>query len=188
MAFTRKMPALPVDPVLIAFIFVGIHQSVDEYTIFRFEALYNLSLGVSWLLKEWIWNMLGDECRETRAIKSKSRSNSTFKTAKITLLSALNIFLTDCQNSLVGTGVQVKLKKPGQSKCLTALFTQTSLIGVLEGADYVSIDLVFTFLSAIVAECCGLELFADVAGVYTKYVAMVNHIYRWNLSPGWTMK
>lgn len=79
-------------------------------------------------------------------------------------------------------------KKPGQSNWPTGLLNRTGLIGMLEGAHFGSSNVMFSFLGAIVYECCGLELFAIVTEVCTKFVDIVNHIYRLQLSPGWTMK
>lgn len=111
----------PVNSVFVTFIFVGIHHSVDVYAIFWFEPLHNLFLWVFWLLKELIWNILGDDSRETRANKTRYGSNKTFEAVKVMILSALNMVLTDYQKRLIGTGIHVNFRKPRQSNRRTGL-------------------------------------------------------------------
>lgn len=95
---------------------------------------------------------------------------------KVAMFFALNAFLTDCQKRLVRASIRVHSKKPGKSNWLKGSFTEIGLNGVLEEANFDSVDVVFFFLGAIVDEYCGLELFVDVTEVCKKYVHLVNHI------------
>lgn len=54
MEFLDELSVLSVDPVLITFTFVGIHQSVVENVIFRFVPSHKLCVEVSGLLKKYI--------------------------------------------------------------------------------------------------------------------------------------
>lgn len=81
--FLDKISELPMDPVFVTLPFVWIHRSVDVYAIIRFQPLHNLSLGVSRLLKECIWNMVGGESRETRAPEMRSGSKTFLKPWKL---------------------------------------------------------------------------------------------------------
>lgn len=56
-----------------------------------------------------------------------------------------------------------------------------------EGTGFDSVEVEFSFIGTIVDKHCSLELFEDVTDVYTKYVDVVNQIYRQYLFPGWTM-
>lgn len=62
------------------------------------------------------------------------------------------MFLTECQKKLIGTGIWVDFKKPGKSNRFTGLFTETGMTGMLEAADFDSVDMVSPFLGAIVDE------------------------------------
>lgn len=53
--FLDEMSVLAVDIVLVTFLFVAIHQSVDVYSSFTFVPLHNLYQGVRRLLKECIY-------------------------------------------------------------------------------------------------------------------------------------
>lgn len=132
--------------------------------------------------------MFGDECRETRAIKTRSNSNGTVKAVKVFTFSPLKMSLLDCQKRVTGTSLQVDFKKPGHSNRLTDLFTKTGLTDMLEGAGLESVDMLFSFLGVIEDESCGLDLSANVTKVCRKYASMVNHFNGRYLSPDWTTK
>lgn len=91
--FLDVLLLLPVIHNLATFSFVEIHQNADIYAIFRFDSLYNLSLEINQLLAECIWNILGDESKETRAIKTRLGSNITLEAVKVTILPSLRIFM-----------------------------------------------------------------------------------------------
>lgn len=141
--FLYEMAVLPVDPVLVTFPFVWIHKSVDVHAIIRLDPLHDLSLGASCLVMECIWNILGDESIETSEIKSRTCPNRSFKAVKFIILSTLNMYMTDCQKRLVGTGPRVNFKKPGHSNRLTDLFAEIGLTGILEGAAFDYVHVVF---------------------------------------------
>lgn len=79
--------------------------------------------------------MLGDESSVSHAIERIPGSDWTFKAVKAIILSALNVFSTDCQKWLIGTSLRVDFKNLGQSNQLTGLFTESGSIGMLEKAD-----------------------------------------------------
>lgn len=96
---------------------------------------------------------------------------------KVFKFSALDMFFTDCQKRLIGTGPCVDIKKTGQINRPTGVFIDTGLTGRLEGADLDSLIVVISFLRVTLNECCDLELFLDVTDVCTKNVDLAYHIY-----------
>lgn len=143
--FLGEMSVLPVDPVLITYPFVEIHQSVDVYAIFKSKPSHNLPLKVSMLLKEFFSNMLVNESRETRTVETWSGSNRTFKAVKVIIFSALTTFSTDCHKRLVGSGLWKDFKEPAQSNRLTELLSRTGLTDMLKGGDFDSVVVIFFF-------------------------------------------
>lgn len=63
--------------------------------MFRFEPMHNLSVVISRLLKDCVWNMLGDESRETFVIRTVSSSSKKFKSVRNAVPSILNNVLGD---------------------------------------------------------------------------------------------
>lgn len=89
--------------------------------------MHNLSLGISRLLEECLRNMLGDELRETCAIRTVSSSSRTFKSVRNAVLLILKDVLADSQKRHMGSAIRLDYKKPGQTNQLNCLLTETGL-------------------------------------------------------------
>lgn len=146
--------------------------------------MHNLSLQISWLLKECQWNMLSDENRITGATKTISGSFRWYIAVKITVALILNRFLSHAYTALICSGLCVEFRKPGKTNHLNGLFTENGLDGILKASGCDAVDTVFPFLGAIFDACCGSNETADITWVCPKYVDMVNHVYRHYFSLG----
>lgn len=56
-------------PVLLLFSFVGIHPSVEIYSLFHLDPMHVLSLGINKPLKECLVTTLGDSKRTKSVLK-----------------------------------------------------------------------------------------------------------------------
>ncbi|NJK52916.1 MAG: hypothetical protein HC936_08975 [Leptolyngbyaceae cyanobacterium SU_3_3] len=184
--FFGEESMLPLLPVLSDFPFVGTQPTLDIYSIFRYEPMHCLSLGVGRTLKECIVHMLGDEQRVSSDMRCQNGTMKSFKSIKRTVLSTLNAFLERCSSEAPGYGLKVDFSKPGNSSRLTGLFNENGLHGMLEASDYDAVDNVSPFLGAIVDSLCGLNSTAEVTKAMTEYVDMVNFVFRRHLNFEWT--
>lgn len=65
-----EMSMLLVESVIVSFPFSKIHYCVDVYFIFRFTLMRNIFLGISRSLKEYSWNILNDDFRNSDAVRT----------------------------------------------------------------------------------------------------------------------
>lgn len=100
--------------------------------------------------------MLDIESRETRVANTKSGSNKTLKAVKVAISSALNMFCRIAK-MVAGSVLQAGFKKPRRSNRLASQFTETGLVGMLEGAGFDFVDEVLFLVGATVDECCVFE-------------------------------
>lgn len=87
----QKLSMLSVEPIWTDFLFAAIYCDVDLYSIIRIEPMHNISLAIS-MLKECVWDRLGDDYKETCAIKKVSGSGNLFKSVTKVVLLTLNSF------------------------------------------------------------------------------------------------
>lgn len=176
---------LPLPPVLSNFPMVGIHPVVDIYRIFRCELLHILSLGASRMLKECTVVMMKDESRKSSAITSSNGAPRTFKSIRRHVLGSANSFLKQVQRGSAGYGLHVDFSKGDHANRLNGFFTETGVVGMIEGKDYDNLDMVFPFVGAIIDRCCGLSD-APLASCFTRYTDMFNLTFRYCRRPGWS--
>ena len=182
----KGLSMLPIPPVFYEFPMVGLTPAVDIYAIFTFEPLHALSLGISRMLKECASRMLSDSSRFSSSLLTGNGDKRPFNTIRRTVLRAMNCFLSDVDRSSPGFNLRVDFSRRCSGGTLSGLFTETGLVGMLEGADFNSVDMVSPFLGSIIDRCCDNILIAPVTTVFTKYVELVNFIGRVDCTPGWT--
>lgn len=121
-------------------------------------------------------------------MKTVSGSLKVFREAINSVISIRNKFLLDSHCTLFGFGLCIDLRKTGQTNHLHGSLTEAGLAGMLEDYEYVTVDIVFFFTWEVADECCGLIESANITRMFTKYVDIVNHVYRHYLNPGWSEK
>lgn len=143
-------------PFLHEFPFLGEHEVLDIHCIFSFESLHNFHLGISRLLKACMSERLKSETLTTSNVPSKSGNarTATFRTVRMTVLAGVNKMLSHIQRYSPARGLKVDFSKGGASGHEKGLYgAEGNLIGMLEGTDYRSLDIVFPFVGMFVDRC-----------------------------------
>ena len=145
-------------PFLHGFPFIGLDPVLDMLAIFSFEPLHNLHLGISKLLKQCMADRLQSTVLETSAIPSKGGKcrTSSFRSVRMKILASVSKLLSHIQRYSPIIGVRVDFSKSGSNGQEKGLYgPDGTLIGMLEGKDYRSIDMVFPFVGMMVDRACG---------------------------------
>lgn len=88
-----KLVIVPIIPVLHDILLVDIHEVGDIYAIFCYEPLHFLSLGVSKLLKECLFNRLSDPHKSSKSITFSFWKQKMFPMIKKLVFGQLNWIL-----------------------------------------------------------------------------------------------
>lgn len=176
---------LSIPPILSQFPCMSLHPSVDIYTLFRYEPMHNLSLGISKLLKECCVYMLKDTERSSPAMCTMAGLPRSFNTIRKEILHCLNKLLRNVQRSSSGYGLHVDFSKGETAGRLSGFFTETGVVGMLEAQNFDTLDMVAPFLGAVVDTCCGTEEKAPVTNTYVAYSELLDFIYRRRTYPSW---
>lgn len=107
----RQNLMLPVLPVLSSFPFVGIHKSVELYSILRVDSMHVRPLGVSKMLKECLTNTLGDDTITTDVFKNAKGEAKSYKQIKGNFLHVLNAFLKETESISSAFGLTIDFRK-----------------------------------------------------------------------------
>lgn len=102
---------LPIPAILFVFPFVSIHNSVNTYSIFRFELTHALSLGTPKLLKECLRGCLTDQSRSSTAMQYLSCQPKPFHIIWMKCLPLLNNFLKETRRDGLRLGFRLDLSK-----------------------------------------------------------------------------
>lgn len=78
--------------------------------------------------------------------------------------------------------------KAGTGEHLIGLLKEGELYGMLEASDFGAVDKVSPFLGFLVDGLCGLSRIDEVTSAMTKYVDMVNLVFRRHMDFEWTKK
>lgn len=124
---------LSIRPVLSNFPLVGIHSCVDLYTIFRFEPMHGLSLGVSKLLKECAIALLGDSSRASSSMVTGKGAMRGFPFIRKQVLFIMNTFLRETEMTSPGYGLQVDFSKGELGGRLSGFFYREGGSGYVRG-------------------------------------------------------
>lgn len=80
---------------------LGVHSSLNIYKIFCFVLLYNLSPGLSRMLKEGLYGYLSDPGKFSSALKYRMRSPKPFAAMNMTVFTSCNAFLSNTEQRTV---------------------------------------------------------------------------------------
>lgn len=172
-------------PVLQEFPFMSLVPCLDIYSVFHFEPMHNLPLGVSKLLKTCAGERLRSDSQSSTAMLTTAGQPKKFATIRVTVLKEMNAFLSRSQQSSQGYGLRLDFSS-GSGTQLQGLFADNGLCGMLEAKDYISVDQVSPFLGGIADRLCGESSAAPVTSVFTKYVDLYRFIGRRHMAPSWT--
>lgn len=126
----------------------------DLYSLFTFEELHNLDLGISKLLKIcFVLYLSSGELKDVTFNGTvKKRSLSSLKTL---LLRACNSYLSFINDTHSLPDLNVDFSRKDSSLQLNGLFLHSGVRGMLEGKDYRNVDKVFPFVMAFVDRVLG---------------------------------
>ena len=157
----------------------------DLYSIFTFEPLHNLFLGVSKLLKHCMFQYLSSQTLSTKpsGLQTVPRLFSSVKTA---VLRGCNSILSEFQRYYIMPGMKVDLSKHEGSAQLNGIFLPTGLRGMVEGKDYRVLDIVFPFVFGYADIWLGSQDEAPLTRIHVFYTDLVNRLMSNNHSRGWS--
>lgn len=172
-------------PSFLEFIFSNYRNVLppDVYSIFTFESLHNLHLGISKLLKNCILQRMASDMLTTFPDGPPSKQKKMIS-HRSKLLMATNAILADIQKNYPAPGLQVDFSKKEASVQLNGFFMKEGIKGMLEGKNYRSVDMVFPFISAFIDRVTGFENAADMTRVCTLYTEiMTSALYDFPRNP-----
>lgn len=179
----QKLPEksfLSLPPILATFWFRDVVRCVVIYSIFRIKPMHLFSFGMSRMLKECLQNFLENPNKPNSAFKTVRRNHDiSFHTIRCSLLKDWNSFI---QRYVMSYSELSKRTDSFESigSQLRELITEIGLMGVLQTADFELLDNISPYFGAFVDKLCGFHESALITKVFTKYVDLVNFIFRRN--------
>lgn len=147
----------------------------DLYSMFTFEPLHNLHLGVSRLLKTCLVQYLSsDEIYSHPCGPNGKRKR--LSSVRMALLRACNAILAHVEEKYALPGLHVDFAKTGKTTQLNGLFTADGLRGMLEGKDYYAVDMVFPFVAAFIDRSLGFEEKCELTRMNVLYIEIINKV------------
>ena len=157
----------------------------DLYSIFTFEPLHNLFLGISPKVKELLIHYLGSNTLHTNPSSSK-RSQRLFSSVRASVLRGCNTVLSVFQNEYMMPGTRVDFSKKEGSSQLNGIYMTRGLRGMLEGKDYRALDVMFPFVFGYVDCWLGTSAEASLTKIHVSYTDLVNRLMTDNFGEGWS--
>ena len=142
------------------------HNGIDLYSIFSFEPLHNLHLGISKDIKRMIFERLSTEDLQD------ARGN-LFKFIRKSVVQWANAFLALLEKEYPTSCLHVEFSKAKTSTRLDGLFVEDRVRGMLEGKDYKTVDMIFPFIAAFIDRACGEVSNGPVTTVSVLYLDLV---------------
>jgi len=149
----------------------------DVYSIFTFESLHNLHLGISRLLKNCFTEYLHSNSVTTNPVGAR-RYQRTLSSQRIQVLKVCNAILAEVENTYPASGLHVDFSKTEKTSQLNGLFLREGVRGMLEGKNFRAVDMVFPFVLSFIDRILGFQGTADLTSVHTMYTEiMVTCLY-----------
>lgn len=140
--------------------------------------MYVFSLDVRKMIKESVVHMLYDKMRKTPAIKKTNDKEEQFRSIKSTDVRMTNKFLRDAEQQYPGYGLKLNYSRSDCQIAIFGFYTEIAIQGMLKVSDHDSPDNGLLFLGALVDAFCGISKSAKVVKTFTRYVDMVNCMFR----------
>lgn len=160
-------------------------SSPDLYSIFTFEPLHNLFLGVLKFVKTCMIQYVSSNDLYTKH-SGRGKRPRMFSSIRTSVLRGCNTALAEFQKYYVMPGVKVDFSKHEGSSQLNGIFVQDGLRGMLEGKDYRTLDMSFPFIFGYVGTWLGYYEDASLTRVHVMYTDLVNRVMSDNNSNGWS--
>ena len=173
--------SLHASSFLESFPFVHCSPYLDTYSIFTYECLHNIYLGISRLLKEICCQRLYDDALVT--IEKDANGNYRhFPEIRTALINGMNDILTCIERDSPATAFKIDFSDAGKSVNFNGFFTKDGLKGMLEAKDHRAVDQVMPFLAMFLDVHCGETVSTSI---FTKYAEITMLLFRRNMDPGW---
>lgn len=179
---------LQIPPVFRLFSFIGLHSSVDLYAIFRFQFLHALVLGISKMLKECLYSYLWDVSRFISAMEYRSSEPKPYSMVRKTVLKLLTDLLQKIDSEGLRSRKRINFFKSKNGGRLFRLFTETGILGVLEGNNCENSGLVLPRFGEVVSVSCGNSKTAPVTDGYNQYTDLFRAIRKDSSPLSWTWR
>lgn len=150
--------------------FVGIHSSVDLYTIFRPKPVQAFLLRICKMLKECLIEMLGNEQRRTASMRSSRGHSTTYRQIRTSVLSCLNMFMEHSETLLPGNGARLGFSEVRKGSFMSGTFIENGLIGMLQASHLDFVDQASPFFEAVVDVMCGGDFRPKITELFPSYV------------------
>lgn len=148
----------------------------DIYSIYTFECLHNLLLGISPLLKICLFKYLSSDF-EVDTFKYGDTVRMKISSLKENLLRAGNSILSNIDEKYPMNGKRVDFSRQEYRTGINGLFLKTGVRGMLEGKDWKNIDMVFPFVAAFVDKMSGCRKGGLLTKVNVQYTEILHDVY-----------
>lgn len=106
---------LLVEPVFVPLSFSEILLCFNVFSVFCFEPMHNLSLGVCCLVKRRMRNMLNNDSRIFSALETAVETLRSFNILRRIAPTTLNYIMADFRKQILVCGIRLKHKPPNQT-------------------------------------------------------------------------
>lgn len=148
--------------------------------------MHTLSFGISKHLKQCLSNYLSNGERRLKSISYTSGAEKPFHSIRRLVLGQNRCFLREPELIFPGFGLKSDFLKEVSGDRLSGVYNETGLLGMLKSADFEFIDLISSFIGAIVDISWGNVNNALETKVITEYCKLLRAIYRRELNIRWT--
>ena len=166
------------------FPFVQCSPYLDIYSIFTFEPLHNIYLGLSKLLKEMCCQRLCDDTFST-VMQDADGRYKRFPEIRTALLNGMNHILSCIQRDSPATAFKIDFSDAGKSGSYNGFFVKDGLRGMLEAKDHRAVDQVMPFLAMFLDRFCGEVVSTSI---FTEYAEITMLMFRRNMDPGYNAR
>lgn len=149
----------------------------QTYSVFDFDPMHVLSLGIRKFFKECLVSNLSDDLSTATVSRTKSGSSRTFKAAKRFVLESLNVLLKRTSSASPELVLNIDILHKSLTFSNSVLFCEQGLTTTLEDNDLDSFNKILLFLGAFSDACCENEN-AKITRTHTSYIGMVRFFFK----------
>ena len=140
----------------------------DIYSMFTFESLHNLHLGVSKQMKQCLSEYFNSSipCHAIHQTRKPPRPISSYR---MNILRAVNSILATIEKDFGAPGLHIDFSKHERSTQLNGLYVREGLRGMLEGKNYRALDMVFPIIVGFLERCLGFASAPVLTDLHVRY-------------------
>ena len=149
----------------------------DVYSIYTFEMLHNLYLGLSKILKICLYKYLGSDELVVMTIRDEEKK-VVLRSKKKAILKFINHTLSQYEREYGVPSLYVDFKKKGNTNSLDGLYLEKGMKGMLQGRNFKHLDYVFPMVCSTIDTILNKGdkcLLTEVNTSYTELCTKVVH-------------